>query len=176
MKRVLKRVKWGILIISILALVAMWLYLYNFIHWYSDLYFQWTTFRTHIGSEVAGDYFLNTLCDTPLWMLAGVIALVSAARHRQWAWLLVQVPVTALAVVALIVTHDPSNEFTYELNVSSFPPLSLAYATFVPIVVPLVTLVFSLWPTPPTQRKPAAPTEPAAPALPAEAADPAAGS
>jgi hypothetical protein len=169
-KRVLKRVKWGVLIVSILALVAMGLYLDSFIHWYSDLYFQWT--RREGIPEAAGAYIGNILCDTPLWMLAAVIALVSAARHRQWAWLAVLVPVTALAVVALIVTQSPSNEFTYEVNVSSFPPPSLAYATFVPILVPLATLVFSLWSTPPNQQKPAGSTAPAAPAEAAARVDP----
>ena len=89
-------------------------------------------------------------------MLAGISATVNAAQNRRLVWLTGLLLLTVLGVIAVIYWWlNPSSTNTFSHG--SFPPPVLDFTPWVPIVILLATMIYSLWPTPPIRPKPVEP-------------------
>jgi hypothetical protein len=144
-----KRIKPGILIVSILALFVMGWWLFAWISWFST---PSGIRNPDVGPGVLA--FLDLVTGIPLALLAGISAITNAAGNRRQGWLIALLLLTVLGVIAVIYSNRSSSDV---VSTNTLPPFGLDYAPWLPILIPLATVIYSLWPTPPAQPKPAEP-------------------
>jgi hypothetical protein len=139
----------GILVVSVLALVATGYLLFT---WVSFFFASLDAQRGAGGFDPNGTASCATITAVPLCLLAGIFALVHASVTRRRAWQVALLMAIVIGVAGLVIAllnpyvyNEVDSFCTNDCLRQTFPPPLVNFAIWLPIVVPLAALTYHAW-------------------------------